>query len=74
MLKPISDFRIRNHWLHLIFIILIHNLPKLVINTAKVDFKHPIYSGNLPQTHTAKVDFKHPIYSGNLPQKLLSYT
>ena len=50
MLKPISDFSLRNHWLHLIFIILTRNLPKLVINTAKVDFKHPIYSGNLPQT------------------------
>ena len=50
MLKPISDFSLRNHWLHLIFIILMHNLPKLMINTAKVDFKHYIYSGILPQT------------------------
>ena len=41
-----KDISLRNRWLHLIFIILTHNLPKLVIkitNTAKVDFKHPIY-------------------------------
>ena len=41
-----SDFSLRNHWLHLIFIILTHNLPELVIKTtytAKMDYKHPIY-------------------------------
>ena len=41
-----SDIRLRNHRLHLTFIVLMQNLPKLVIkttSTANIDYRHTLY-------------------------------